>query len=554
MKKITLLSLLSLLIISAWGQSSVQRNKVVLEVVTGTWCVFCPGWALAADDFHNNGDEVAVIEYHGGDAYETSTSSARINYYNATSYPTAVFNGTDVSTGGHASNSLYNQAYGRYTAAYGTASPIDMDMQWSYDTITQTFTVNAILEQVNTIAAGTNPVLHFAITESHIPASWFGLTDINFVERTMLPNANGTVLALQLGVKDTISYSFTLDAAWDRQNVEIVSFIQDPASRTIFNGAVESLHGPTSTYDAAILAFDTEIGSRLCKDDPLAPDVEIENNGATVLTSLDINYTVNNEGVQTYNWTGSLAYGETEIVSIPAITFTQLVTANELKVFVSNPNGSQDQESTNDLIAATFDYPTHNPGTYQLVITPDVKGSEITWEMINDKDGAIVAAGGPYFDGSTSLIVKQFSVGDNTGCYTFRMMDAGGDGMLVFSAGTYQLRDGKGNIVAISTDGDYGSLDQSQFTLEFATAVEPLVANLVKVFPNPTSSIFTVEMPELRSQAVSLDLFQLNGTLVAKANTQNGQHQFDLSDQPAGIYMLKVQTVNGVFVQKITKQ
>ncbi|MEL7530720.1 MAG: T9SS type A sorting domain-containing protein, partial [Bacteroidota bacterium] len=399
-----------------------------------------------------------------------------------------------------------------------------------------------------------NPVLHLAITESHIPASWFGLSEINFVEKAMLPNSNGTPLVLQMGMKDTISYTFTVPAGADRQNIEVVAFIQDPASKVVFNGAVESLEGPTSTFDAAILDFETAIGSRLCLEDPLAPEVLIENNGAAILTSLDINYSVNNEGVQTLNWTGSLAYGETEVVGLPALSFTQLPTANELKVFVSNPNGSQDQEGTNDLIIANFDYPTHNPGTFQLVITPDVKGSEITWEMINEKDGSIVAAGGPYFDGSTSLIVQQFSVGANTGCYTFNMKDAGGDGMQEFSAGNYQLRDSKGNIVAISADGDYGGLDQSQFSITFATAIEPLAAGLVKVFPNPTSSLLNVEMPELSAQNVDLKLYQLNGALVAKANTQSGQHQFDLSDQPAGIYMLKVQTAEGVFVQKFTKQ
>lgn len=552
MKRLTILSLLCLFIASAWAQT--PRNKVVLEVMTGTWCVFCPGWALAADDFYLNGDDVAIIEYHVGDSYQTVSSSARDGYYNPSGYPTAVFDGTDQSSGGHASLSIYNQNVGRYTSALAVGSPIDMDMDWSYDSTNQSFTVNALLEQVSSLPTNASPVLHFVITESHIPASWFGLTEINFVEKLMLPDANGTSLIMQMGMKDTISYTFSLPAGVDRQNVEVVAFIQDPASKVIFNGAVESLEGPSTTYDAAILEFETAIGARLCKEDPLTPEVIIENNGAAILTSLDINYTINNEGVQTYNWTGSLAYGETEIVNIPTLSFTQLATANELKVFVSNPNGNQDQEGTNDLITAVFDYPTHNPGTFQLVITPDVKGSEITWEMINEKDGSIVAFGGPYFDGSTSLIIQQFSVGANTGCYTFNMKDAGGDGLLEFSAGSYQLRDSKGNIVAISGDGDYGSLDQSQFALEFATAVEPLAAGLVKVFPNPTSSLLNIEMPELSAQNVSLRLYQLNGTLVSQAQTQNGQHQFDLSDQAAGIYMLKVQTAEGVFVQKITKQ
>ena len=176
MKRLTLLFLLCLFITSTFAQT--QRNKVVLEVMTGTWCVFCPGWALAADDFHLNGDDVAVIEYHVGDAYQTNSALARDGYYNATGYPTAIFDGTDQSSGGHASLSVYNQNYNRYTSAIGVGSPIDMDMNWAYDTINQNFTLNVMMEQVSSLPAGASPVLHLAITESHIPANWFGLTEI----------------------------------------------------------------------------------------------------------------------------------------------------------------------------------------------------------------------------------------------------------------------------------------------------------------------------------------------------------------------------------------
>ena len=44
------------------------------------------------------------------------------------------------------------------------------------------------------LIAGTNLVLQFTVTESHIPENWGGLTEVNHVNRLMVPGANGTPL------------------------------------------------------------------------------------------------------------------------------------------------------------------------------------------------------------------------------------------------------------------------------------------------------------------------------------------------------------------------
>jgi hypothetical protein len=46
---------------------SVPRSMVVMEVGTGTWCTYCPGAAMGADDLLANGKLVAVVENHNGD-------------------------------------------------------------------------------------------------------------------------------------------------------------------------------------------------------------------------------------------------------------------------------------------------------------------------------------------------------------------------------------------------------------------------------------------------------------------------------------------------------
>jgi len=60
-----------------------EREMVILEIGTGTWCVYCPGAQMGGEDLVNNGHSVAVVEHHGGsgtDPFKTPISLARIAY------------------------------------------------------------------------------------------------------------------------------------------------------------------------------------------------------------------------------------------------------------------------------------------------------------------------------------------------------------------------------------------------------------------------------------------------------------------------------------------
>lgn len=78
----------------------IDRVGVLVEIGTGTWCGYCPGAALGADELVANGKEVAVIEYHAGDSYQISAGADRINFYGITAFPTSVFDGNERYEGG----------------------------------------------------------------------------------------------------------------------------------------------------------------------------------------------------------------------------------------------------------------------------------------------------------------------------------------------------------------------------------------------------------------------------------------------------------------------
>jgi hypothetical protein len=552
MKKFTFFILFSALVSLSFAQ--IQRNKVVVELFTGTWCVFCPGASLGADDLVLNGHDVAIVEHHYSDPFQTDESFARDGYYGVTGYPTQVFDGTDQSSGGHASVSIYPSYIPKYNAAMSVLTPIDIDLSWEYDTATSNFTVTGIADLVATLPANEAPVMHMVVVESHVPYNWFGMNECNFINRLMLPDANGTPLDFSTSTKDTIEYTFSLNPSWVRNNCEVVLFMQDPASKKVYNGAMESLEGPTVTLDANAMGFATPVDPVRCANEALEPQVILQNRGSATLTSVSMIYSVNNQSAQLYNWTGSLAFNEEDTVTLPAANFMPLETNNMLQVVLANPNGAPDQNGANDLISAFFDAPSFNNGIYQLLLLPDDYGSQISWVMRDEDEDMILASGGPYQDGNKSLIIAQVPFGTHEGCYSFEIMDSGGDGLTSSGNAYYKFMAPGGSVVIESTDGDYGSGEKASFTINYNTAIDLLEEGVISVFPNPSTGRFAIEMPELTGQLVSLEVYQINGTLIQQLQTQTGAQALDLSAQPAGVYLLKARTEEGIFTTKLFKQ
>jgi len=217
-----------------------EKNNVVLEIGTGTWCVYCPGAAMGADDLINNGHSVAVIEYHRGDNYENAFSSNRIAYYGISGYPTAIFDGIDYLIGGSNTQSQYPRYLPVFTERKAIRSAFDIDI--SGKQISGNDYSLVIMAYKLAPALNKDLVLHVALTESKIPESWQGQTKLNFVARLMLPDANGTAFNLEVNDTLRVPFRFNKDAAWVNDNCEVVAFIQDIQTKEILQASKVSLN------------------------------------------------------------------------------------------------------------------------------------------------------------------------------------------------------------------------------------------------------------------------------------------------------------------------
>ncbi|MEX2595493.1 MAG: T9SS type A sorting domain-containing protein [Salibacteraceae bacterium] len=100
-------------------------------------------------------------------------------------------------------------------------------------------------------------------------------------------------------------------------------------------------------------------------------------------------------------------------------------------------------------------------------------------------------------------------------------------------------------------DFNYPITTNDAVTVFGALGVHDSDKALVALYPNPTTDFISITSEALIE---SIAFYDLRGRLVASETIHTYKTQYDLSLQPAGLYMVKIQTTAGVTVQKIVKR
>lgn len=489
--------------------------------------------------------DVAIIAYHSGDNYQNTSGLARLSYYGSMipGFPTVIFDGMLTSVGG--GSNLYNTYLGKYNSRISVASDYTIDVSGSSSGMID-YEVDIVVEKV---ASGIdNPVLHVAVTESHIPEYWGGLSEVNYVERLMFPNQYGTALDFSGGDIEELTASFIIDQSWVNEECELVVFLQNNQTKEILQATKYDImdFGTTNNNDATILSATAP--NAVCNDN-FIPKVEIANYGLDNLTSLDIVYQVNSEPSATYSWTGNLAYLESEIVVLSEVNFT-LVSNNTFTVSAENPNGLDDQFPSNNTVIVNMADAENVPPTVNLALKLDDNPEETSWEILNSA-GTVMYSGDSYTTAG-QYVIETFSF-DEDDCYTFVIYDEGGDGLT--GAGVYKLAYGSPpNFFA--EGADYGFEDEVQFGVGLTGEAEVIVGNEVAVYPNPTDQKAQISFELLKSSTVEMQVFNAMGMLVYTYEENvlsSGKHvlEFDGEGLNAGVYYINLKIDESTETQKL---
>ncbi|MBW6513272.1 MAG: Omp28-related outer membrane protein [Candidatus Syntrophosphaera sp.] len=233
--------------------SGLPRNLVVVEVATGTWCQYCPGAAMGCHDLLTNGHPVAIVKNHNGDSYANVYSNARNSFYGIPGYPTAFFDGVVSSVGGSGTTSMYTTYLPLVNTRLAVASHYTVNATGS--NVDNQYQVEVVISKPEA-DSNTNVKLHAVITESNIPQIWFNQTTVEQVNRLMIPDQNGTAIALDTGGQTTVNLAFDLNPAWVPSNCELVLFLQNMTSKEILQGAKYPLTELAGGYPLSLTEHD----------------------------------------------------------------------------------------------------------------------------------------------------------------------------------------------------------------------------------------------------------------------------------------------------------
>lgn len=256
MKKISLSLILFLTLATAMAQ--IARQMVVLEITTCTGCYYCPGAMLGAEDLLANGKHVAVIEHHNNaqanDVFSTTASLARCSHLGyGGSNPYAFFDIRKTFNGGDHLESVYSSYLPLYNIRIAKGSPVKFSMELTNSG--NNYTSNVTIQKVSSINQ-CEMRMYFVVTQSHIAYNWEGQDHLSFVNRMMLPDANGTLVDFTASNTVNFTMNFTLNSTWPPEDCEVVVFLEDVTNLEILNGfkrALVDLQVGFSTADTNVL-------------------------------------------------------------------------------------------------------------------------------------------------------------------------------------------------------------------------------------------------------------------------------------------------------------
>ena len=519
MKKYNILRFIVLFAILLGTQNifsqQVAKNYVVVEIGTGTWCPYCPGAAMGADDMVENGLQVAVIENHNGDSYTNSGSNARNNLYNISSFPTAVFNGQNPYVGGSHSNSLYAAYLPRYNAAI--AVPSDFTLEMSYTNTGSDYDVTVELNEPGDYAE-TNLKVFLVLTESGIAQNWQGQDHLNFVNRAMFPNQNGTAYS---GGQQTFNFSFTANANWNINNCELVALVQDMTTKEILQADKVSLLQPVGTNNIAIM---DATSADSCN--AVSTALKVNNLGSDEITSLSIDYSIN-AGAETGNttWTGNLPFNEPTSILLD-IPVADIQASNTIDYTITQVNGTSDDDDTNNTISSSFGEAQSVDDDYlKITIQTDASGDQCTWEL-QDSANEVVASGGPY--GNNQTYHTELNL--DADCYTFILHDAGGNG------GTKFILKGTSGTLYYSLGDDYTDVITRDVRVNNLADVSDTAFAGVRVYPNPAQSILNIH----NAAGLQVKIYDLLGRKIMMRNLEATEETLDMNALINGTYILEL--------------
>lgn len=540
-----------------FGVSAQSQRLVLLEHFTQASCGPCATYNPAV---HNllvaNPDKITAINYHtswpGFDPmynHNPADANAKVSYYGITGVPTSVLGGNYYK--GSPAGWNINTVNGLY------AIPTPMEVSIYQQFSPNQDTLHVAMRVLATGNVNASAVAYMVIIEKHIhfnsaPGS-NGEKDFYNVMKKILPVSSGIALPQPMMEGEYVLYqaSWPLANVYNIDQLSVIGFVQNTINKEVYQAANMTEGDYIALYDndVELMSF-SNMSDQMCKTF-INPVLKFRNNGNTPLTSMQIQYRVNNEEVHTYDWTGNLPLLGTATINFPTLDF-QLLEENNLQAYITQVNNGSDDYVQNDTLNQPFMAASVTSHSVLVKVRTDNHPEQTTWEIKN-KTGETVASGGPYTEVG-KIINTEVELSDD-GCYEFFIYDAGGNGLCCSEgAGFYRLTSGSATVASGSS---FGEMEVAQFSASsVGVNFSPALTDF-EVYPNPTSNQLFIEFTPERNRNIKLSIFNQLGKVVYRdeviaPSDITQKLNINTGNWPAGIYMIRMDNGSGISSSKVS--
>ena len=298
------------------------------------------------------------------------------------------------------------------------------------------------------------------------------------------------------------------------------------------------------------------------------PQVLIRNNGGTALTSATIAYGVEGGALCYQVWSGNLAYGESETITLGNVNFSGVNLADPVFFArVESPNGGTDEASWNDEMRVGFDPVPLYDNRFVIWFRTNGVPSENAW-TIRDDLGTIVAENSSF---TSPFTIHEDTVDLPSGCYVFELTDSDKDGLEFFANGdgtgtikfksissgflnSFESNFGTAIVHAFTTGLPLGAANSSEScdAVGLPTPADPAYGCWLS--PNPAHNAVRVEAYYPGQSHAQLSVFDLAGREVFNQSLQGADQDainIPLQGLAKGMYVVRIQAGQEAISRKL---
>ncbi|HET6513385.1 MAG TPA: peptide-N-glycosidase F-related protein [Candidatus Kapabacteria bacterium] len=331
-------------------------------------------------------------------------------------------------------------------------------------------------------------------------------------------------------------------------------------SRYVVNNQLVSYGSPNFTVDAEVLeVIRPSERVEFARFNPAGtqPVITLRNNGSEPLTSLTIHYNVEGEAVNTFQWTGNLAFLDTTRVTLPTPSSWGMMETNVFTVHVAQPNGKADEYAKNDTYKSSFTKPPIYSGGIVIRYKTN-KVPEQNYYRIIDKNGNVVLEN---TDASDPATTYYDSLTLAPGNYTFAFYDEGENGINFWAtpadgAGTLAFRKNRlpSGTAHKTFNPDFGKFIHFDFTIAGSSSVGSAddKLKLLRVYPNPATDLLKIDLAGYESDRFTYSIVNVSGKRMSSGELRNGQ--VNIASLTAGHYTIVLRSKDGMSSIPFVKQ